>query len=58
LGDAYQVVASRTVNQVLHLRVLADENPLGSSVPVEPGLEDGYMAVMHSATPAMEAVYA
>jgi ABC-type multidrug transport system ATPase subunit len=58
LGDAYQVVASRTVNQVLHLRVMADENPLGSSVPVEPGLEDGYMAVMHSATPAMEAVYA
>ncbi|MDI3339817.1 MAG: ABC transporter ATP-binding protein [Sphaerobacter sp.] len=40
-----QVVSSRTVGGRLQLRVVADENPLGRGVPVEPGLEDGYLAV-------------
>ncbi|ACZ39507.1 ABC transporter ATP-binding protein [Sphaerobacter thermophilus] len=43
-----QVVSSRTVGGRVQLRVVADENPLGRGVPVEPGLEDGYLAVSGS----------
>jgi ABC-type multidrug transport system ATPase subunit len=56
LGSEYQVVASRPADQAIQLRVLARHNPLDRGVLVEPGLEDGYIAVMHSQ--GEEAVYA
>ena len=49
VASRVQVVSSRTVGGRVQLRVVADENPLGRGVPVEPGLEDGYLAVSGSA---------
>lgn len=42
----YKVTASRSVNGRLQVRLVAPENPLGRSTPLEAGLEEGYMAVM------------
>jgi ABC-type multidrug transport system ATPase subunit len=46
LESAYKVVASRSVNGYLQVRVVAPENPLQRSTPSEAGLEEGYIAVM------------
>lgn len=46
LSATFRVTASRSLGARVEVRVLAPENPLGSGVPVEPGLEDGYLAVM------------
>jgi len=42
----YRVVSSRQVDGRLLTRIVADENPLARGVAAEPGLEDGYIAVM------------
>jgi ABC-2 type transport system ATP-binding protein len=46
IESAYKVTASRAVNGLLQVRLVAPENPLGRSTPLEAGLEEGYMAVM------------
>jgi ABC-2 type transport system ATP-binding protein len=42
----YPVISSRAMNGCMQVRLMADHNPLGRGAPVEPVLEDGYMAVM------------
>lgn len=42
----YKVTASRAINGRLQVRLVAPENPLERSMPIEAGLEEGYMAVM------------
>lgn len=46
IESVYKVTASRAVNGRLQVRLVAPENPLGRSTPIEAGLEEGYMAVM------------
>lgn len=46
IESAYKVTASRAINGRLQVRLVAPENPLGRSTPIEAGLEEGYMAVM------------
>ncbi|NOK63216.1 MAG: ABC transporter ATP-binding protein [Chloroflexi bacterium AL-W] len=52
-----RIVSSRSSGAKMLLRVLADDLPLAGATSVEPGLEDGYMAVMHGVRPA-EVVHA
>jgi ABC-type multidrug transport system ATPase subunit len=52
------VISSRALNGSMQLRVVAGENPLGRGQPVQPALEDGYVAVMSSAQPAAEVTHA
>ncbi len=47
LEKRYQILSSRTAGRIMQLRVLSPENPGGDAI--EPGLEDGYIAVMRSA---------
>lgn len=49
LSPDLKVVSSRSAGRFMQLRVLGEENPLGRGVPAEPGLEDGYLAVMGGA---------
>ena len=44
----YPVLATRTQNGRLQARLLASASPFSEAQPVEPDLEDGYMAVMKS----------
>jgi len=53
----FRVVSSRAVGGALHARILANENPLGQALSVEPGLEDGYMAAF-GFKPSQEVAYA
>jgi ABC-2 type transport system ATP-binding protein len=46
IEEQYAVIASRAMNGSMQVRLMADHNPLGRGILVEPGLEDGYMAVM------------
>jgi ABC-type multidrug transport system ATPase subunit len=46
LAARLRIVASRTTGLSMQLRVLSAENPLGRGTPVDPGLEEGYLAVM------------
>lgn len=45
----YPVLASRSVNGCMEARLLSERAPVPDSLPVEPSLEDGYVAVMQSA---------
>jgi ABC-type multidrug transport system ATPase subunit len=54
----YQIISSRPEGARVHLRVLADHNPFGCGVPADPGLEDGYVAVVHGGALVREAAYA
>jgi ABC-2 type transport system ATP-binding protein len=45
----YAVISSRAANGQMALRVIADENPLARGLAIQPGLEDGYVAVMAQA---------
>jgi ABC-type multidrug transport system ATPase subunit len=56
IESTYKVTASRAVNGRLQVRMVAPENPMGCSTPIEAGLEEGYMAVMSGFEKA--AVYA
>jgi ABC-type multidrug transport system ATPase subunit len=47
--SGYRVVASQSQDGVLRLRLIGQENPFGRGEPLEPGLEDGYVAVMQAA---------
>jgi len=42
----YPIISSRIENGVMTLRVVAAEKPLGRTVSIQPGLEDGYVVVM------------
>jgi ABC-2 type transport system ATP-binding protein len=42
----YPVHSSRVVNGGMQVRLLAEDAPMGRARPVEPTLEDGYMAAM------------
>lgn len=57
LARELRVVSSRTVGNQLLLRVIADEPPLGRGVPVEPGLEDGYLATIDRVAAGSEVVH-
>lgn len=46
LEERYRVIASRQNGKTLQARVIASENPFGRGALAEPGLEDGYIAVM------------
>ena len=46
IESTYRVTASRTASGRMLVRVLSLENPLGRGIPVEPELEEGYMAVI------------
>ncbi len=46
LEQHLRVISTRQVGRQVQLRVLADENPMGLGSPAEPGLEDGYLAIM------------
>ncbi len=46
IENTFKVTSSRAMNGRLQMRLVADENPLGRSTPIEAGLEEGYMAVM------------
>jgi ABC-2 type transport system ATP-binding protein len=46
IESKFKVTSSRSVNGHMQVRVVAAENPLGRSTPLEAGLEEGYMAVM------------
>lgn len=49
----FRVINSRSLSdRRLLVRLIADENPLGRSEPVEPGLEDGYVATIQGKTVA------
>jgi ABC-type multidrug transport system ATPase subunit len=48
IEEQYPVISSRAMNGSMQVRMMADHNPLGRGVAVEPALEDGYMAVMKS----------
>ena len=50
----YRVVSSREVHGRLLTRIVADENPLARGTAAEPGLEDGYIAVMAGYQPQEE----
>ena len=50
----YRVISSRLSESQMVLRVVADDNPLGRGLAVEPGLEDGYMAVMSGTQSALQ----
>jgi ABC-type multidrug transport system ATPase subunit len=52
------VISSRALNGSMQLRVVAGENPLGRGQAVQPALEDGYVAVMSKAQPAVEVTHA
>jgi hypothetical protein len=39
-------------------RIVAEDNPLGRSAAAEPGLEDGYIAVMAGYQPEGERIHA
>jgi hypothetical protein len=43
------VLASRSMNGRMEARLLSEHPPMPGSLPVEPSLEDGYVAVMRSA---------
>lgn len=45
----FPVLASRSVNGRMEARLLSEHAPAPDSSPAEPGLEDGYVAVMQSA---------
>ncbi len=45
----YPVLASRSINGRMEARLLSEHPPMPGSLPVEPSLEDGYVAVMRSA---------
>mgnify|MGYP001274232492 CR=1 FL=1 len=45
----FPVLASRSVNGRMEARLLSEHAPAPDSQPAEPGLEDGYVAVMQSA---------
>lgn len=44
----HTVISSRAVNSQMVLRLIAEENPFGRGAALQPGLEDGYVAVMSS----------
>lgn len=46
IEQRYAVISSRATNGRMMLRLIADENPLGRGASLQPGLEDGYVAVM------------
>ena len=52
LHAGLRIVLSRSSGARMLLRVLAEDRPLAGATLVEPGLEDGYVAVMHSVRPA------
>jgi ABC-2 type transport system ATP-binding protein len=54
----YRVVSSRPVDGRLLTRIVAEDNPLDRGVAAEPGLEDGYIAVMAGYRPEEERVHA
>ena len=54
----YRVVSSRQVDGRLLTRIVADDNPLARGVTAEPGLEDGYIAVMAGYRPQEESAHA
>lgn len=46
IEQSYKVISSKSNGGRLQLRVISPDNPSGRGVPVEAGLEEGYMAVM------------
>ena len=44
----YPVLSSRMLNRHIQARLLASHSPFTGAQPIEPGLEDGYMAVIKS----------
>ena len=50
IESTYRIISSRTVDNRLQLRLIAPDNPTGAASPIEPGLEEGYMAVIMTHT--------
>lgn len=48
LEAKYPVLSSRMLNRHIQARLLANHSPFTGAQPIEPGLEDGYMAVIKS----------
>jgi ABC-type multidrug transport system ATPase subunit len=46
LERQHTIISSRAGEDKIVLRLMAEENPLGRGMPIQPGLEDGYVAVM------------
>ena len=58
LETRYPILSTRALNGRIQARLLADHPPLTNAQPVEPGLEDGYMAVMRANQAQKEARHA
>ncbi len=58
IEQQFRVISSRTIASGLQLRIIADENPLGQGVPIESGLEDGYMTALKTSMTSQELVHA
>jgi len=48
LEAKYPILSSRMLNRHIQARLLASHSPFTGAQPIEPGLEDGYMAVIKS----------
>lgn len=57
LESDYRVISSRSVSGGLQVRLVATGAPPAGAIPVEAGLEEGYMAVM-AGVPVNEVAYA
>ena len=53
----YPVLSSRMLNRHMQARLLAIHSPFNGAQPIEPGLEDGYMAVIKSTLVQKEVHY-
>jgi len=58
IEQQFRVISTRTAGKTVQVRMLTDENPSGQGIPLEPGLEDGYMAVLGAKGADKVAIYA